>query len=955
MAVYEAVVEVRYNISEKEKQRVKELGEGNSIIIDAKSDFSKVKKDVAGLRDEVKDLKKIADSIGKGPEFEEMRKQVLSVTNEVKNLSSAVQEVQKGNKENAIIKINISELNNAIEFARTFETTYRDALDNIMAHFELFWDKMSKPPPSAQAPFDKKALIAEIQQLEGQAKIHRAERRTLDSKDNKSQEDYTQLLEQLSKLEPIYIRLIAIKSEFGKRLSSDVFTLEHGFLDTIKSEIASVKLKLAEFAPNESSIQSDATEKQIAETQELIEAKKQLAKVLADVEAHYQKVSDAYDKKNDNAPIEKDGEDGSKYDNRVAKWEEALENLEDKKERIGQVVSEIKEILASPVDEDTSGRLTELQNELEDYGMTYNTLTKTVADFQSINVEAFRAITDAAEQLPQQSDTDATALEKLAEAARLAAEEQERLNNLKTDPSTATNKATEEHIKLMEQAAQAEIEKLEVSKRLEKQLSNEERGFDKLGKAIDAVENKGKNRTVPSMSLNEFEEGGARVSTKPMTQATADMNKHKKSILDVKAAEEQRGQVAQNNAKIEVQQSKQREQAMKEEASAVQSAVKGEKALNDLIIQRVRLQKQVDDQRAALNKLDKSAEGYKEADVALSELIAAFDKLNEARGTEGSDAAMNTFLGELSRVKVAIADVKKEMSPTLVDGGDTQRLAALDRLIQEYNTMLSKWGAMKNDPTLFNQANANIGEIEQFIALVKDGGVTVEQYSKKISELRHAKHTLSAKTKEAGKDVHSFGEQVSRQMTKYASYITSLFSFHRIFSVFRNGWQYIKDIDAAMAELKMITDATGKAYDEFFSGATESAQRLGVKIDQLIKSTNSFIRLGYSFEDAGVLSEYATILSRVGQMDIGNATQALVSQMKAFNVEAENALRIVDLLTVSDANMSVTANDVAEGMKRSSAALAAANNTMEESVSMFNSVFAVLQNAEQSARCWLAA
>lgn len=65
----------------------------------------------------------------------------------------------------------------------------------------------------------------------------------------------------------------------------------------------------------------------------------------------------------------------------------------------------------------------------------------------------------------------------------------------------------------------------------------------------------------------------------------------------------------------------------------------------------------------------------------------------------------------------------------------------------------------------------------------------------------------------------------------------------------------------------------------------------------MAKVTIMFARLGYTLEEATTLADVATVYKNVGDglEDINEASQSIISTMKAFNIEAKDAMSIADM------------------------------------------------------------
>lgn len=83
---------------------------------------------------------------------------------------------------------------------------------------------------------------------------------------------------------------------------------------------------------------------------------------------------------------------------------------------------------------------------------------------------------------------------------------------------------------------------------------------------------------------------------------------------------------------------------------------------------------------------------------------------------------------------------------------------------------------------------------------------------------------------------------------------------------------------------------------------------------------------------------------KIESMD--EATQAIISTMKAFGIEASNAMSIVDKFNEVGNKYAISAAGIGEALQRSAAALSAGGNTIEESIGLIVAANDVIQNPE---------
>lgn len=112
---------------------------------------------------------------------------------------------------------------------------------------------------------------------------------------------------------------------------------------------------------------------------------------------------------------------------------------------------------------------------------------------------------------------------------------------------------------------------------------------------------------------------------------------------------------------------------------------------------------------------------------------------------------------------------------------------------------------------------------------------------------------------------------------------------------FRQGFDAVTEVDIALTELIKVSDASNSAIAEYFDGAVESAKELGSSVTDMISATADWARLGYNLPDSKTLGKVAVLYKNVGDgIDIDTANESLVSTLQGFQLEADDAMSIID-------------------------------------------------------------
>lgn len=174
------------------------------------------------------------------------------------------------------------------------------------------------------------------------------------------------------------------------------------------------------------------------------------------------------------------------------------------------------------------------------------------------------------------------------------------------------------------------------------------------------------------------------------------------------------------------------------------------------------------------------------------------------------------------------------------------------------------------------------------------------------------------------------------KMKGIIQYAINMTSLYRVVGILRQGITYIKEIDAALVELRKVTDETEETYAKFLDTASDTAYRLGSTLVEVTNATAEFAKLGYSMEMAAEMGEAALVYANVGD-GIGSAQEAadsIISTLKGFKMEAEEAMSIVDRFNQIGNDFAITSKGIGDALMKSASALSVAGNTIDESVAL---------------------
>lgn len=187
---------------------------------------------------------------------------------------------------------------------------------------------------------------------------------------------------------------------------------------------------------------------------------------------------------------------------------------------------------------------------------------------------------------------------------------------------------------------------------------------------------------------------------------------------------------------------------------------------------------------------------------------------------------------------------------------------------------------------------------------------------------------------------------VKKKFGEILNYTLASVSIYRITSFFRQGITVVQEYDAAMVELRKVSNDTQEELNAFGKEAYNIARQIGSTGKEIINSAASWEKLGYNIKEASELAKNSALYSNVGDMDIDTATEHMVSTLKAFNIEAKDSIQIVDKFNEIGNNYAITSEGIGSALERSAASLVAAGNDLDQSIALITAGNIISQDPE---------
>ena len=340
------------------------------------------------------------------------------------------------------------------------------------------------------------------------------------------------------------------------------------------------------------------------------------------------------------------------------------------------------------------------------------------------------------------------------------------------------------------------------------------------------------------------------------------------------------------------------------------------------------VQKQVAENQTLLEQIEK-----------ISQLLSGGKKNTPATNIEQARQELERLIPTLENAKKS----NESLNQSLMDGKGEQALTSrINNLINQMNKF----------------ANTN-PKVTKSLKQMRDGMTFADKWQQMVNMLQSGKLDGNA-VQQLTNDFRNFkGEADSANLTTsrfFTSMQTQLrmvlqrwISLYAVIGYIRKMIDNIKELDTAMINLQRVTHETGEGYERFLANASDRAKELKTTTSALIEQSYQWAKLGYDMEDSLKLSEASTIFSRVADVGQEQALKNLVTAMKAYGIEAEDVMSIVDKLDKLNNEYAVSAAGLGDGLERAASAMAMTGNSIDQTLAMLTGAGEITQNLENTA------
>lgn len=341
-----------------------------------------------------------------------------------------------------------------------------------------------------------------------------------------------------------------------------------------------------------------------------------------------------------------------------------------------------------------------------------------------------------------------------------------------------------------------------------------------------------------------------------------------------------------------------------------------------------------------INAITASLEKYgvesKEAQNITASLQSTFDSM---KGLSGQDLVTQAdkLEQEFKSVKISVEQAK----------------LSYDKLMQpaskeKISSTLLKVQKLLSNNTKVTEAVKN--EWQGYVNRLSSGSdIAVKEINNINTRLKETESNMRS----MGKLGLSWTDRLKQAWEKFGGWGFATGTMMTLYNQIRRIPQEVIKVNSSMVELNKVSDASASEIKKYFDEAADSAQKYGSAVSDMINATADWSRLGYNLPDSKKLAEIATLYTNVGDgIDMNTANEHLISTLQGFQLEAGDALGIIDRFNEVANNFPIDTAGIGEALQRSAASFYAANTDLSKSIALITGTNSVVQDPDSVGTMW---
>ena len=170
-------------------------------------------------------------------------------------------------------------------------------------------------------------------------------------------------------------------------------------------------------------------------------------------------------------------------------------------------------------------------------------------------------------------------------------------------------------------------------------------------------------------------------------------------------------------------------------------------------------------------------------------------------------------------------------------------------------------------------------------------------------------------------------------------------------SAMRNAMSTIKELDAAMTEMAVVTDLEVGDYWDQLPEHTKAANELGVAISEVYKAETLYLQQGLKITQAQSMANETLKMAKIANLSAADATDKMTAALRGFNMELNetSAQRVADVYSELAAITAADVDEISSAMSKTASIASSAGMEFETTAAFLSQIIETTRESAETA------
>lgn len=346
---------------------------------------------------------------------------------------------------------------------------------------------------------------------------------------------------------------------------------------------------------------------------------------------------------------------------------------------------------------------------------------------------------------------------------------------------------------------------------------------------------------------------------------------------------------------------------------------------------------------------------------------SSFEELSTALTNAKND--VNTLQTEITDFQSKIdsgglgADEVEKLQASLKDSRELLTLAKGD--VSELTIEFNKWeganNAINNIKKALDEAGDSVDGIDvQKLERELEGAeqALLEIKNTSLANLVKEMLGLGNASQKASDEVDKMDDHLeeltdsARQLEGLKNRLIDVFSIDKTLELFqrgiRNAWQTVKELDAEMAEIAVVTDFNVSDVWDMRGDYVAKAKELGAATVDVVRASALYYQQGLSQAEVTAATTETIKMARIASLDGAKATDLMTAAIRGFNMEMTDAQRVNDVYSELAAKAATDVNELATAMTKTASIADSAGMSFENTSALLTQMIETTRESPEN-------